>query len=71
MKSQRRMVYKENMKNGTWQSYPNENFDRTTHLAGQIADYRRETGRGQPAFGYTMEDWAEAEAIVYNQRREV
>jgi len=59
------------MKNGTWQSYPNENFDRVVHLAGQIADFRRETGRKEPAFGYAKADWEEAEAIVYNRKQEV
>lgn len=59
------------MKNEPWQSYPNENFDRVTHLASQIADFRRETGRKEPAFGYAKEDWDEANTIVYDHKRKV
>ena len=43
------------------QSYPGENFDRTTAMALQIADDARANGRVEPAHGYSQEDWAEAE----------
>ena len=44
-----------------WQSYPGENFDRTTAMALQIADDARANGRVEPASGYSRGDWAEAE----------
>lgn len=71
MKSYSSMEYNKIMKNGPMQSYPNENFDKVTQLACQIADLRRETGRKEPAFGYAKEDWNEAHGIVYNPKREV
>ena len=42
------------------QSYFNENFDRLTVLALQIADDARANGRAEPAYGYSRGDWEEA-----------
>ena len=44
-----------------WQSYPGENFDRTTTMALQIVDEARANGRVEPAHGYSRGDWETAE----------
>lgn len=46
------------------QSYSGENFDRVAHLALFIASVRRYEGRSEPAYGYSDEDWKEAQKLV-------
>jgi hypothetical protein len=46
------------------QYYSGENFDKITNLALKLADQARKNGRFSPQYGYSREDWAEAQKIL-------
>jgi len=50
-------------------TYSNESFDQITFIALCIADRRRLEGRRFPAYGYSAEDWNEAQQRVQNSKK--
>lgn len=49
------------------QYYSGENFDKITNLALKLADQARNNGRVNPQYGYSSEDWAEAQKLIHNK----
>lgn len=49
-----------------WTHYSGQRFDEITSLALRLADVARANGRAEPQYGYSREDWLQAEETIKN-----